>query len=51
LMLWPGELGHSINHSSLIYFLAPDTRVAGYAMHDQSVADIERTLRQLARMT
>ncbi len=47
----PGELGHSINHSSLIYFLAPDTRVAGYAMRDQSVADIERTLRQLARMT
>lgn len=45
----PGEVGHSINHSSLIYFLAPDTRVAGYAMHDEPPAMLERTLRRLER--
>lgn len=47
----PGELGHSINHSSLIYFLAPDTRVAGYGMHDQSVTDLEQAVRRMARQT
>lgn len=47
----PGELGHSINHSSLIYFLAPDTRVAGYGMHDQSVTDLEQAVRRMARLT
>ena len=45
----PGELGHSINHSSLIYFLAPDARVAGYAMHDQTAPAMEKIVRSLAR--
>ena len=45
-----GEVGHSINHSSLIYFLAPDTRVAGYAMHDWSVTDLEQAIRRLAHL-
>ncbi len=30
----PLEKGHSINHSSMIYFIAPDTTVAGYGYHD-----------------
>lgn len=45
----PGEMGHSINHSSLIYVLAPDTRVAGYAMHDQPSVALEDMIRHLAR--
>ena len=29
----PGEMGHSMNHSSLIYILRPDTQVAAFQDH------------------
>lgn len=44
----PGEHGHSINHSSLIYILAPDGRVAGYAYHDVRPEELVATVERLA---
>lgn len=44
-----GEQGHSINHSSRIYFVAPDTRVAGYGFHDADPAELVATVAKLSR--
>lgn len=43
-----GEEGHSINHSSRIYFIAPDTRVAGYGYHDSDPAELVATVAKLS---
>lgn len=44
-----GENGHSLNHSSLVYFIAPSTRIAGYGYHDSAPADLARAVTALAR--
>jgi cytochrome oxidase Cu insertion factor (SCO1/SenC/PrrC family) len=44
-----GEEGHSINHSSRIYFIAPDTKVAGYGDHDSDPAELAATVAKLSR--
>jgi protein SCO1 len=41
----PQESGHSINHSSMIYFVGPDTLVAGYGYHDTDVSTLVETIR------
>ena len=43
-----GETGHSINHSSLIYFLAPDGTVAGYTQHDVQGRGMASAVQKLA---
>jgi cytochrome oxidase Cu insertion factor (SCO1/SenC/PrrC family) len=43
-----GEEGHSINHSSRIYFIAPDTKVAGYGYHDSDPAELVATVAKLS---
>ncbi len=40
----PLETGHSINHSSMIYFIAPNMTVAGYGYHDADVAVLADTI-------
>lgn len=42
-----GEEGHSINHSSRIYLIAPDTSVAGYTYHDADPATLVATIARL----
>jgi protein SCO1 len=42
-----GETGHSIDHSSRIYFVAPDTKVAGYGYHDADPAELVATVAKL----
>lgn len=44
-----GEQGHSINHSSRIYFVAPDTKVAGYGFHDANPAELVATVARLSK--
>ncbi|MCY7279481.1 MAG: SCO family protein [Sphingomonas bacterium] len=44
-----GEEGHSINHSSRIYFVAPDTKVAGYGHHDADPAELVATVARLSK--
>ena len=44
-----GEEGHSINHSSRIYFIAPDTEVAGYGYHDSDPAELAATVAKLSK--
>ena len=44
-----GEQGHSIDHSSRIYFVAPDTRVAGYGYHDADPAKLVETVARLSK--
>ena len=44
-----GEEGHSINHSTRIYFIAPDTKVAGYGYHDADPAELVKTVAALSR--
>lgn len=44
-----GEEGHSIKHSTRIYFIAPDTRVAGYGYHDADPAELVKTVASLSR--
>jgi len=44
-----GEEGHSINHSSRIYFIAPDTKVAGYGYPDSDPAELAATVAKLSR--
>ena len=44
-----GEQGHSINHSSRIYFVAPDTKVAGYGFHDADPAELVATVTKLSK--
>ena len=44
-----GEEGHSINHTSRIYFIAPDTKVAGYGYHDANSAELAATVAKLIR--
>jgi cytochrome oxidase Cu insertion factor (SCO1/SenC/PrrC family) len=44
-----GEKGHSIDHSSRIYFVAPDTRVAGYGFHDANPAELVATVARLSK--
>ena len=44
-----GEEGHSINHSSRIYFIAPDTKVAGYGYHDSDPAELAATVAKLSK--
>jgi cytochrome oxidase Cu insertion factor (SCO1/SenC/PrrC family) len=43
-----GEEGHSINHSSRIYFIAPDTKVAGFGYHDSDTAELVATVAKLS---
>jgi protein SCO1 len=43
----PREKGHSINHSSMIYFIAPDTSVAGYGYHDMDPDMLIQTVLRL----
>lgn len=45
----PQEKGHSINHSSMIYFIAPDTTVAGYGYHDSNSAILSGTIVALSK--
>lgn len=42
-----GETGHSIKHSSRIYLIAPDTKVAGYGYHDSDPAELVKTIANL----
>jgi protein SCO1 len=42
------EQGHSINHSTMIYFVAPDTKVAGYGYHDADAATLADTVEKLS---
>ena len=44
-----GETGHSIDHSSRIYFIAPDTKVAGYGYHDADPAELVATVARLSK--
>ena len=44
-----GERGHSINHSSLIYFLDPSPKVAGYASHEASLSALTEQMLQHVR--
>jgi protein SCO1 len=44
-----GEQGHSIDHSSRIYFVAPDTKVAGYGYHDANSAELAATVARLSK--
>ena len=44
-----GETGHSIDHSSRIYFVGPDTKVAGYGFHDADPADLVATVAKLSK--
>ena len=44
-----GETGHSIDHSSRIYFVAPDTKVAGYGYHDANPAELVATVAKLSK--
>jgi len=44
-----GETGHSIDHSSRIYFVAPDTKVAGYGYHDADPAELVATVARLSK--
>lgn len=41
----PAEDGHSINHTSFIYLMSPDGRVAGYVYHDADPAKIVEKVR------
>lgn len=43
-----GETGHSINHSSRIYMIAPDAKVAGYGHHDSDPAELVKTVSRLS---
>jgi protein SCO1 len=43
-----GENGHSINHSSMIYFIGPDTLVAGYGYHDADMTILADTILALS---
>lgn len=43
-----GEEGHSINHSSRIYLIAPDTKVAGFGHHESSPAELVATVARLS---
>lgn len=45
----PRETGHSINHSSSIYFIAPDMTVAGYGYHDANKETLIDTIVSLDR--
>ena len=42
-----GEVGHSINHSSRVYLIAPDTKVAGYGDHASDPARLVATIAKL----
>ena len=42
-----GEVGHSINHSSRIYLIAPDTKVAGYGHHGSAPAELASMVARL----
>lgn len=44
----PNEEGHSFNHTSFIYFLSPEGKVAGYIYHDASPAKIAEAVSKLA---
>jgi len=44
-----GEQGHSIDHSSRIYFVGPDTKVAGYGYHDANPAELAATIARLSK--
>lgn len=44
-----GEEGHSIKHSSRIYFIAPDTKVAGYGYHDAAPSELVDAVAALGR--
>lgn len=43
-----GETGHSINHSSRIYMIAPDTKVAGYGHHGSEPAELVKTVTKMS---
>jgi cytochrome oxidase Cu insertion factor (SCO1/SenC/PrrC family) len=45
-----GEQGHSINHSSRIYFIAPDTKVAGYGYHDSDPEHLAESVAKLSKL-
>jgi protein SCO1 len=42
------EQGHSINHSTMIYFIAPNTKVAGYGYHDADATTLADTVEKLS---
>jgi protein SCO1 len=42
----PLEEGHSINHTSFIYIVAPDGAVKGYVMHDVTADALVREVRR-----
>ena len=43
-----GEVGHSINHSSRIYLISPDTKVAGYGHHESDPRELAETVAKLS---
>lgn len=43
-----GEEGHSLNHSSRIYLIAPDTKVAGYGYHDTDAEELAEAVTTLS---
>ncbi len=43
----PGEDNLSINHSSIIYLVGPDTLIAGYGYHDMAEAQMVSLVEQL----
>lgn len=45
-----GEKGHSINHSSLIYFIDPNARVAGYGYHTTPAQMLAQAVNELSRL-
>ena len=45
-----GETGHSINHSSRIYMIAPDTKVAGYGHHDSHPIELVNIVARLSAL-
>ena len=44
----PDEDGLSINHSSSIYIIGPDTMVAGYGYHDMDVGTMAELVEHLS---
>lgn len=43
-----GEEGHSINHTTRIYFIGPDTKVAGYGFHDSDPMELVDAIDRLS---
>lgn len=44
-----GEVGHSMNHSTLVYIMNPQGNVAGYLYHDARPEELERFVRRRSR--